>query len=121
MNNARTAICLLATPALAAMSFAAFANETMGQLKGADTESHRVLIRTVDDGEILWVGTYQLGTEATVEHGTRKVNVMCEFIHSWGKEMAPGNITIDVESGKTYALEGIKEGKQCDVKVKAQK
>lgn len=121
MNNACIVICLLATPALAAMSFAAFADETTGQLKGADTESHRVLIRTIDDGEILWAGTYQLGTTATVEPGTRKVNVMCEFIHYWGKEMLPGEVTIKVEAGKTYALERTNDGKQCDVSVKVAK
>lgn len=112
---------VIALALCASISVPAFADDTQGLLKGADTKTHRVLIRTIDDGEILWVGTYQLGTEASTEPGTRNVNVMCEFIHDWGKEMTPGDVVIEVEAGKTYALEGKKSGKKCDVSVKAVK
>lgn len=88
---------------------------------GADTSSLRVMIRTIDDGEILWVGNYTLGTRALVQPGQRKINVMCEFRHSWGAELKPGNVTIDAVAGSTYDLSGSpsSDGKQCNVQVKA--
>jgi len=95
----------------------------MGLLAGANTRSLRVLIRTIDDGEILWVGQYQLATNAAIAPGQHKVNVMCEFNYSWGSSMNPGNVVIDVQSGKTYDLTGAPSegGKDCDVEAKVRR
>lgn len=89
-------------------------------LQGAETRSLRVMIRTIDDGDILWVGTYQLGTSAFALPGKRKVNVMCEFRGSFMTSLNPGDITIDVEAGRVYDLTGTQssDGKRCNVEVK---
>lgn len=106
----------------AAMCFAAMlageaAAGATGTLSGTNTDSMRVLIRKIDNGDILWVGTYQLGTEAAIEPGTHQVSLMCEFVYSWGKQLMPGTLTIQVEPGKRYAVTGVaaQDAKSCIV------
>lgn len=89
------------------------------KLLGEDSSSLKMMIRTVDDGEILWVGSYKLGTKTEVVPGFHKINVMCEFSFSWGTKLLPGDITHDFESGKTYDLSGTAstDGERCEVQV----
>jgi len=77
-----------------------------GFLSGADNSKLRLLIRTINEGEILWVGNYKLGTQSPIEVGSKKVSVMCEFFYSWGTKMMPGEITIDIKADVTYKLNG---------------
>jgi hypothetical protein len=88
------------------------------KLRGEDSKSLKVMIRTVDDGEILWAGNYTLGTKAEVAPGLHKINVMCEFRFSWGTKIMPGDIALDFEAGKTYDLVGTAsaDDKRCEVK-----
>lgn len=86
-------------------------------VKGVDTAPLKVMIRTVDDGDILWLGNYKLGTEAWVDPGIHKVNVMCEFHHSWGNKLLPGNIEIETKEGVVYELMGTAKEKTCAVVV----
>jgi hypothetical protein len=91
--------------------------EDLGTLSGADTKDLRVLIRKIDEGEILWVKSYQLGTEAKVPSGSHNISIRCEFRHSWGNELMPGILTIEIQSGKKYSLTGSQsaDGKSCIV------
>ncbi|MCL2310128.1 MAG: hypothetical protein FWC42_07640 [Proteobacteria bacterium] len=90
-------------------------------IKGTDTPSLRVLIRKVDDGPLLWVSKYQLGTETWVTPGPHKINAMCEFHRpvTGGDvgEIVPGNIEIDAKPGNTYHLTGSQEALKCLLKV----
>lgn len=88
-------------------------------IKGVDTAPLKVMIRTIDGGNILWVGNYKLGTEAWVKPGAHKVNVMCEFHNSWGNTLVPGNVEIVTKEGVLYELTGaqVADGRTCVVKV----
>lgn len=93
-----------------------------GLLKGVDNSEVKVMIRTIDDGEILWVGSYKLGTTATIEPGLHKVSIMCEFKYSWGQKIIHGQTEIDVKPDTIYIVEGkpSSDDKQCIVTVKEQ-
>jgi hypothetical protein len=111
-------VCLAA---LLLAGSAAFAGEATGTLVGKDSSDLRVLIRSIDNGDILWVGTYQLDTKAKVVAGAHTVSVMCEFNFGFGKELLPGEVSITVEPGKKYNLDGAKaeNGNRCTITVKA--
>jgi hypothetical protein len=76
------------------------------KLQGTDTGPLRVLIRQIDDGALLWVGKFKLGTTAVVVPGHHKVNVMCEFRQSWGTELKPGEVTVEADPDRIYDLVG---------------
>jgi len=85
------------------------ASESTGDalLIGEDSPSLKVMIRTIDDGEILWVGNYTLDTKAVVAPGEHIVDAMCEFRYSWGTKMAPGKININAQSNTDYKITGL--------------
>ncbi len=87
------------------------------RLVGADTANSKLLIRMIDDGDILWVGKYQLGTRASTTPGPHRVNVMCQFIDPLFTEYKPGNVAIDGKDGETIELSGTpsKDGRSCEV------
>ena len=91
--------------------------EPMARIQGVDSPAVKVMIRTVDDGEILWVGQYRLGTTTEVMPGTHKFNVMCEFRASWGSRLTPADVIVEVEAGETYWLNARQEGERCVVTV----
>lgn len=76
------------------------------KLIGESNKNLKVMIRNIDDGEILWVGNYQLGTKASIKPGEHKINAMCEFQYSWGTKIVPGEITINAEAGASYKILG---------------
>ena len=80
----------------------------------------RVAIKSIDDGEMLWVGMYELATKALVTPGEHKISVACEFSFPGGKEIIHGDVSIDAETGKSYYLTGKKSKTtdRCDIKVK---
>ena len=88
-------------------------------LIGENSSSLKVMIRTIDDGEILWVGNYSLGTNAVIAPGEHEVNAMCEFKYSWGTKLVPGNININVQQNTDYELTGrlANDKKSCDLSV----
>jgi len=90
------------------------------KLQGTDTESLRVLIRQIDDGALLWVGKFKLGTTAVVVPGHHKIKVMCEFRQSWGTELKHGELTLEAESDRIYDLVGRRsqDGGKCDIEAK---
>jgi len=89
-------------------------------LIGENSSSLKVMIRTIDEGDILWVGSYTLGTSAIIEPGNHKVNVMCEFKFSWGTKLVPGNIQINTQSNTDYKITGrlSSDEKSCDLSVR---
>lgn len=97
------------------------ANSDSGKAKlhGEDSSSIKVMIRTIDDGEILWVGNYKLDTKAEVVPGSHKINVMCEFRFSWGTKLLPGDITLEFEAGKIYDLVGTASADETRCEVQA--
>jgi len=93
------------------------ADSSQVSIVGADTSTMKVLVRKIDEGEILWVGQYKLGTRASTTAGSHKINVMCQFIDPAFTEYWPGNVTIEAQAGEVYNLTGApsKDGKSCDV------
>jgi hypothetical protein len=73
-------------------------------LIGADTSTARVLIKSVDNGQTLWASPGALGSKVTITPGVHKVAVVCESEGSL--HFAPGEVTIDVQPGRTYDLTG---------------
>lgn len=69
-------------------------------LIGGDNAGMHVLIKRVDDGEILWAHQGALGTRITITAGQHRVGVMCEG----GAGILAGEVTIDVQPGRTYDL-----------------
>lgn len=81
-------------------------------LIGGDNAGMRVFIKRVDDGAILWAYPGALGTRVTITAGQHRVAVMCE-----GGGFLPGELTIDVQPGRTYDLVGSAQpgAKSCEV------
>lgn len=73
-------------------------------LIGVDNSNARVLIKRVDNGPILWAAPNALGSKVTITPGVHKVEVVCEAGGSG--HIVPGNVTIDVQPGRTYDLAG---------------
>jgi hypothetical protein len=90
------------------------------RLQGTDTESLRVLIRQIDDGALLWVGKFKLGTTAVVVPGHHKIKVMCELRQSWGTELKHGELTLEAEPDRIYDLVGRRSQSEggCDIEAK---
>jgi hypothetical protein len=84
----------------------ALAAKDEAKLVGASNKNLKIMIRNIDDGEILWIGNYQLGTKASIKPGERKISAMCEFKYSWGTKIVPGEITINAEAGASYKISG---------------
>ncbi len=82
-------------------------------LIGGDNAGMHVLIKRVDDGEILWAHQGALGTRVTITAGQYRVGVMCEG----GAGFLPGELTIDVQPGRTYDLvaSAAPGAKSCEV------
>lgn len=87
-------------------------------VKGTDSSAQRILIRQVDDGPLLWVGRYTMGTKARVTPGMHEISVMCVFHESGMQEMLPGSVKIQAVRGNTYLLSGARapDGNTCKVK-----
>ncbi len=90
-----------------------------GHLIGKNSDSLRVLIRKIDNGDILWAGTYKLATNAPITKGTHKVFAMCEFNYSWGQQLIPGEFQLNVKPDTVYHLNGSKskDGERCNITV----
>lgn len=86
---------------------------------GEENPPLKIMIRTIDDGPVLWIGEYKLGTNAFVKPGQHKINVICEIKYSWGAKLIPGNITLDVQPGTDYKISGQlgNDEKKCNLSV----
>jgi hypothetical protein len=73
-------------------------------VKGETTPGSRVLIRSVDDGEILWQRGYSLGDRVWLEPGHHKVSVMCVNDRTSGSDMGGTEVKINVQSGAEYLI-----------------
>lgn len=113
----QAALCAAVLLAIVPMPMAHAADGAASNLSGTDGGDMRVLIRKIDDGDILWVGGYNLGTKAKITPGQHVVSVMCEFHFSGGSELKPGTLSLTVEPGKDYALAGAQsaDGNSCTV------
>ncbi len=86
----RSTVWMTAAAILFAVAGPARAEPPVARIEGEDTPAIRVMIRTIDDGEILWAGPYRLGTTAAVSPGDHTIGVMCEFRAAWGSQITPG-------------------------------
>lgn len=77
---------------------------TRSLVRGESTPSSNVLIRNVDNGEILWRGTNNLGNEVWLEPGSHKVAVMCVTNTSWGSKMGGAEVVVKVQRGSHYLI-----------------
>lgn len=112
-------VTVLIAFALAALAPAVGLAGEKARIEGVDSPTVKVMIRTIDDGDILWAGGYTLGTKASVPPGPHKLSVMCQFHQSWGSRLAPGEVSLDAVAGKVYRLDGAEapNGGDCAVTV----
>jgi hypothetical protein len=73
-------------------------------VQGVSSGGRKVLIRTVDDGEVLWVRGYHLGDKVWLEPGIHKLSVMCEGSHASGKIIMGTEVELEVVAGYSYYL-----------------
>lgn len=73
-------------------------------VRGETTSGSRVLIRSVDDGEVLWMRGYSLGDRVWLEPGNHKVSVMCVNDTASGSDMGGTEVKINVQSGAEYLI-----------------
>ena len=88
-------------------------------LLGAEKSRAHVLFRRLDDAPIIWASPTSVGSKLSVLPGHHELGVMCEFKSSGGKQFIPGNLSIDVEAGHVYEIEGSLEpdGRSCNLTV----
>ena len=77
---------------------------TRSLVRGESTPSSNVLIRKVDDGEMLWRGANNLGNDVWLEPGSHKVAVMCVTNTSWGSRMGGAEVVVKVQQGSEYLI-----------------
>ena len=92
---------------------------TRSLVRGESTPNSNVLIRKVDDSDILWVRGYNLGNKVWLEPGTHEVFVMCVTNTSWGSVMGGTEVMVKVEPGAEYLIKA-KPGKKTDKKPSAE-
>ena len=82
------------------------ATPTRSLVKGRSNilTSSEVQIRSVDDGDVIWVNSYHLGNKVWLEPGSHKISVACTSHYTWGSYMVCTDVTIDVQTGYTYFL-----------------
>lgn len=82
---------------------------------GADTDTTRILIKSVDDRPTLYVSPGALGHRITVDPGHHTIHVICDVQGSWVSKDVP----IDAQSGQAYQIVGstVSGPDKCDVKL----
>lgn len=73
-------------------------------VRGETTSNSRVLIRSVDDGEVLWMRGHSLGDKVWLEPGHHKVSVMCVTDTAFGSDMGGTEVKVHVQSGVEYLI-----------------
>jgi hypothetical protein len=73
---------------------------------GKTSNDVQTLIRSVDDGKVLFVKGYQLGNKVWLTEGPHKLSVTCVKLESWGTIIKHKDIAIFVKKGHTYELQG---------------
>ncbi len=79
-----------------------------------------VLIRTVNDSDVLWTRGYNIGRKVWVGPGENKLSVMCLFKLDWGEKSFPGEVDLVAEKGKRYQVivdPPSVERQECNVKI----
>ena len=77
---------------------------TRSLVRGESNRDSNVLIRKVNDGEMIWRGANNLGNEVWLEPGTHKVAVMCITNTSYGSRMGGAEVTVKVVQGSEYLI-----------------
>jgi hypothetical protein len=75
-------------------------------------------IRSVDDGEVLFVRGYQLGNKVWLSPGPHKLSISCVKVESWGSIGDHTDISLNVKKDYTYELQASFVGKEPSVTVK---
>jgi hypothetical protein len=90
-------------------------------LQGMDNAKGRVLIKCIDKGGLLFGPDGKLQPKAEIAPGKHTVTVMCVLPAPEGRKyIVYGDVPINAEAGKTYALTGkvSLDDMKCSVKVK---
>lgn len=75
-------------------------------------------IRSVDDGEVLFVKGYQLGNQVWLSPGPHKLSISCVKVDSWGSMIDHKDISLNVKLNHTYELQASFAGKEPSVAIK---
>lgn len=76
-------------------------------------------IRSVNNGEILFVRGDKLGNEVWLSPGDYTVSVACLQGYPWGSVIDPVDVPLTVKLGYRYELQGRFENKEPAVDIKA--
>ena len=91
-------------------------------IEGQSSRGAEVLIRSVDDGEILFTRGYELGRRVYVAPGSHKLSVMCRKHFDYGSKLVGSVVTVNAVPGNAYMIEIESfrmEPLECDVRVRA--
>jgi len=86
-------------------------------VQGVSENGVSVLIRKVNDSEILFVKGYNLGDKVWLEKGDYKLSVTFMITRSWGQKIESTDVDISVEEGAAYKLHGTYENEVTSVVV----
>lgn len=87
-----------------APSYSRLAPEGKVAIVGPQQRSIAVLIRSIDDGPVLWVDGYHLADFAFVDPGTHEVRAVCLQSFAMGQRLVHVVVPIDASLGKVYSI-----------------
>ena len=73
-------------------------------VRGEMTDLSDVRIRSVDGGEVLWLGKKGLSTEVWLDPGPHRLSLMCTTESRYGPQMAPAELTLEADAGRSYVI-----------------
>ena len=89
-------------------------------IQGGSKYGTKVLIRSIDDGDILFIHSYELGDRAWVDPGEHDISVMCNSSFPGGYTLAPGDITFEAKPNFDYTIRPASahgESRRCSIEV----
>jgi hypothetical protein len=70
-------------------------------IKSGNTE---VLIKTVDDSDVLWARRYKLANYVWLTPGKHTLSIMCQTDFPGGQRFVPGEITLETQEKGKYKI-----------------
>lgn len=76
-------------------------------VKGEAVGNVKALIRSVDDGDVLFVRRYNLGNKVWLNPGPHTLSISCVKTESWGSKISHKNILFSAKENHSYGLQAM--------------